>query len=232
MLIGLRNAMMAGTEKLTPALYTGVADLVTIYRDRNTLPPEVSAGGILNLYNESLNVGRGYATLPFTTPAWNKPHTVVAMFDFKKISANAGLLGSVGSGDGFTPFWFLQGHFVSFVKNVGWPISWNGGSNNAGNGPSTNSSILVAFTFDGTNRYKFFTSTGTGGWMNTATKTSSATCPGGNTLQLGSNRGQDTAFAGLVDLNFCYIEYDGSLLWAGTEGAFDRVISTVGMPMP
>lgn len=222
MSIAARQCIGVKVDRVTQSLYTGVSELVRLTNNGNTAYPELS-DGVLNLYNASIGYGRGYAVLPFTTLAWNKQYDVVCCVDWKGFSNYYGILGSLGNGDGFTPFWANKDiGIVSYLHNVGWPVSWQGGSQRAAAYPTHNKKIYMRLTFDGVNTYRFWTSDGTL-WTNTATKVSSATVQGGDVLQIGSNRGQDSMLNALVDLNYCYIKYDGEILWNGTPGAYDRV---------
>ena len=186
----------------------------------NTNTPYVTDDGILVLSNSNGTEGSGRADLPFVTPEWNAPFEVVVKVNWKDRSGYYGILGQLGNDDGFTPFWYNYG-CVSYMKNVGWPITWDGGGTVFVEKP-TNQSQLLAMRYDGLGGYDVGVYE-QGEFRLKKHKSSGSTVPGGGVLNIGSNRGFDSCLYADVDLNFCYIRFDNELLWEGTKGSFKRV---------
>lgn len=220
MLINLRNALMTG-KRLEPAQYYGCTPVMIRYNG-NTNTPYITPEGILVLSNSSGTgrYGSGRADLPFTTPRWDKSFEVAIKVIWKDKTAFYGIFGQNGNADGFTPLWYNNGT-ISYMKNVGWPITWNGGGTVFVTKP-TNQAQILAMRYNGSNLYEVGVFEN-GSFVLKKQKTSTGIVPGGGVLNIGSNRGTDSCLYADVDLNFCYIRFDGKLLWEGTEGAYERV---------
>lgn len=212
---------MWGGKRLEPAQYYGCTPVKISYFG-NTNTPYITPEGILVLSNSNSNsvFGSGRADLPFTTPKWDKSFEVAIKVVWKDKTGPYGIFGQNGNADGFTPFWYNNG-VVSYMKNTGWPITWDGGGTVFVTKPINQAQIL-SMRYNGSNLYEAGVFEN-GSFVLKKQKTSTGIVPGGGVLNIGSNRGSDSCLYADVDLNFCYIRFDGKLLWEGTEGAYERV---------
>ena len=177
--------------------------------------------GILSGFSSS-----SYATLPFTFGLMDKPWMFVVGFKYVTSSEPMGIVTQLGSGDGWGPV-FVGANYAAanmnkqqtYLNGVGWPLTWSNGSVVA-RGFENNIDYCIYVAFDGTKTY----STGDVGGQPLATKTSSALCNGNNlTTVLGNNRGDSLPFLGSINLSVSYMIYDGTLLWEGELGSYEKV---------
>lgn len=218
MLINLRNALMADREK---AKYVGV----TLTGTSVTL-----TNGVLSNFADN-----SYAMLPIVFGTMDKPWEAVSRFVVTSLTGkvyNGALYGGVGPSNGWTPM-YLSGtvnnipYILAFLNNVGWAVSWDSTdyasiSNLAGAVYELNTEKLIKTAWDG-NTYTMSEVDGNA-WRASASKTSSTPVNGRNLpIQMGTNRGYTQPLRGSIDLNYCYIRYDGKLLWEGVAGACQNV---------
>ena len=218
MLIAAHHSMFGGAEK---AQYVGV----TLTGTSVTL----TNGVLSNFANDS------YAMLPIVFSSMNKPWEAVSRFVVTSLTGtvyNGALYGGVGTFNGWTPM-YLSGtaggrpYISAFLNGIGWAVVWDSSdytsiSTLAGAVYELNTEKLIKTAWDG---YTYTMSEVNGNnWRVSARKTSSTPVSGLDLpIQMGTNRGQSYPLRGSIDLNYCYIRYDGKLLWEGVAGAYQNV---------
>ena len=130
--------------------------------------------------------------------------------------SSSGLLGGLGQKCGFTPFYITGNQFTVCISTDG--VKWNiASAEPAGVQLLPNKVYRVKCHWDGKS-YAWFI------WNGNWQKLKSIECGtpvfGGMELQLGTNRGLNSPFAGSIDLNKCYICIGGKLWWEGVRGAY------------
>lgn len=177
--------------------------------------------GILSGFSSS-----SFAKLPFTVGVMDQPWMVVLSFKYKTSTSPMGMLGAIGSRDGFSPF-FIKANDAqtnmnkqnTYLNGVGWPVTWDSGTINARQFED-GVDYSVQVSFDGQHTY----STGNAFSNALQIKTSYSVVDGQNLgLCIGVNRGNSLPFAGTVDLARSFMIYGEKLLWEGEAGAYGKV---------
>lgn len=201
MMIGARTATWVGLSDSPDPLYVGVT-LVGASVENNK--------GILSGFSPD-----SYAVLPFLTENWDKEWEAVISATPVRNDVTNGGMGGVGSENGWTPFYFYSGgSFLSYLNNVAWAVDWHYSYKLAEN--------ILKVSYDGRSVYSL-SEFKEGQFSVKGTYNSSGIVQGGQTIQIGTNRGSSYPFNGTWDLNKCYIVRDGVLYWEGVRGAYRNV---------
>ena len=154
-----------------------------------------------------------YATIGTFSPSSNTIEAVLEFTTSSSLSSSMGLLGGLGSQDGFTPFYIdSSGYLVGYISSNG--LSWNILDKTNPIMPlSPNTTYRVKCEFTGS-AYKWYLLENES-WTLVKTVNSSDPVYGGLTLQLGTNRGQNSPFNGTINLNESYIKVGDSIWWQG-----------------
>ena len=198
MMIGARTGAWAKSGGVDP-LYVGVSLVGDSVRNDN---------GILSGFSAN-----SYAVLPFITEPWDKAwEVVISATPTQSVVSNGGM-GGVGGGNGWTPIYFHENDtFYSFLNTVKWGFKWNYRYKLSEN--------VLKVSYDGASIYSLHELV-YGDYKETFH--SSGKVQGGQTIQIGTNRGNSYPFQGTWDLNKCYIIRDGVLYWEGVKGAYRNV---------
>ena len=148
-----------------------------------------------------------------------KDSPIEAVLEFTtgdSVDSACGLLGGLGSSNGFTPFYVSSGQLVSWISTTG--SSWDvAGATPIGVELHPKRIYRVRCVWNG-KEYVWFN------WNNGWRQLKKISCEtpvfGGLELQLGTNRGRSAPFSGTIDLTKCYICIGGKLWWEGVKGAY------------
>ena len=198
MMEAVRNGAWAKSGGVEP-LYVGVSLVGDSVHNDN---------GILSGFSAN-----SYAVLPFITEPWDKAwEVVISATPTQSVITNGGM-GGVGSKNGWTPIYFYGGgSFYSYLNNVGWAVDWNYTYKLSEN--------VLKVSYDGASIYSLQELVN-GDYKNTFH--SYGKVQGGQTIQIGTNRGNSYPFQGTWNLNKCYIIRNGVLYWEGVKGAYRNV---------
>lgn len=161
--------------------------------------------------------GVSYALIDSDFSPENAPIEAVIDFTMPDVQvANAGLMGGLGGGDGFTPFYIVGSSAVGYLSTSGkaWDVA---SSLPIGLPLKPKDTYRVKCEWDG-NEYIWFV--WRGHWIVLKRLPSKFLVAGGLKLQLGTNRGHNSAFPGTIDLSKCYIKVGNKLWWEGVKGAY------------
>lgn len=161
--------------------------------------------------------GNSYALIePEFSPATAPTEAVVEFTTGDRIAATFGVMGGVGSADGFTPFYVAGMQAVGYLSNSG--KAWDVASAFPLGVPiQAKETYRMKCIWDG-KTYAWFIWRGR--WLPVKELPSSKAVCNGLKLQLGTNRGQNSPLLGTIDLNKCYIKVGGKLWWEGVKGAY------------
>lgn len=197
MMLGARTAAWEKSVGVNP-LYVGVNLVGDSVRNDN---------GILSGFSAN-----SYAILPFVTEPWDKAWEVVISATPTQSKITNGGIGGVGSENGWTPIYFYSGgRIYSYLNNVGWAVDWHYTYKLSEN--------VLKVSYDGASVYSLQELVN-GYYKSTF---SSGKVQGGQTIQIGTNRGNSYPFQGTWNLNKCYIIRNGVLYWEGVKGAYRNV---------
>lgn len=161
--------------------------------------------------------GVSYALIDSDFSPENAPIEAVIDFTMPDVQvANAGLMGGLGGGNGFTPFYIVGSSAVGYLSTSGkaWDVA---SSLPIGLPLKPKDTYRVKCEWDGK---EYIWSVWRGHWIVLKRLPSKFHVAGGLKLQLGTNRGYNSAFPGTIDLSKCYIKVGNKLWWEGVKGAY------------